>query len=273
MSGEHERRRPSLDAETAASGVSTRARAGSGAASTCCRACSRWRTCSAATPASSIRCAASSTAAPFIGFAIVLDMLDGRIARMTGTTSAFGLEFDSLADVVSFGVAPAILSFPWGLATARPDRMGGRLPVRRRGRASAGALQHPVGIAGQALLRRHAQSGGGLRPGGDRVRLSAGIQSATHAVAVLAMVIVPALPMVSTIRFRSFKTFDLQTRRSSAVLVLVAAGSWCCSRPNRSTCWSPWPTPIWPPFIGYAWTRFRHRRRAVTAGEHEEDSG
>src|SRR5688500_19614187 len=55
------------------------------------------------------------TAALFIGIAIVLDMLDGRIARMTGTTSAFGVEFDSLADVVSFGVAPAMLAFTWGL--------------------------------------------------------------------------------------------------------------------------------------------------------------
>ena len=56
------------------------------------------------------------TAAPFIGFAVVLDMLDGRIARLTGTTSAFGVEFDSLADVISFGIAPAILSFSWGLS-------------------------------------------------------------------------------------------------------------------------------------------------------------
>src|SRR5882762_2941268 len=55
------------------------------------------------------------TAAPFIGIAVVLDMLDGRIARMTGTASAFGVEFDSLADVISFGMAPAILSFAWGL--------------------------------------------------------------------------------------------------------------------------------------------------------------
>ena len=54
-------------------------------------------------------------AAPFIGFAMVLDMLDGRIARMTGTSSDFGLELDSLADVISFGMAPAILSFSWGL--------------------------------------------------------------------------------------------------------------------------------------------------------------
>src|SRR3984893_16956739 len=56
------------------------------------------------------------TAAPFIGFAIVLDILDGRIARMTGTASDFGVQFDSLADVISFGVAPTILSFAWGLA-------------------------------------------------------------------------------------------------------------------------------------------------------------
>src|SRR3954449_12356327 len=55
------------------------------------------------------------TAAPFIGFAVVLDMLDGRIARMTGSASDFGVEFDSLADVISFGVAPALLSFSWGL--------------------------------------------------------------------------------------------------------------------------------------------------------------
>src|SRR5437867_11179407 len=55
------------------------------------------------------------TAAPFIGIAVVLDMLDGRIARLTGTASDFGVELDSLADVISFGVAPAILTFAWGL--------------------------------------------------------------------------------------------------------------------------------------------------------------
>src|SRR5512139_1679885 len=57
------------------------------------------------------------TAAPLIGLAIVLDMLDGRIARLTGTASPFGVEFDSLADVISFGIAPAILTFTWGMST------------------------------------------------------------------------------------------------------------------------------------------------------------
>ena len=56
-----------------------------------------------------------ATAAPFIGVAVVLDMLDGRIARMTGTTSEFGVQLDSLADLISFGMAPAVLAFQWGL--------------------------------------------------------------------------------------------------------------------------------------------------------------
>ena len=46
----------------------------------------------------------------------ILDALDGRIARMTHSTSAFGEQYDSLADLVSFGVAPAVLAYSWGLA-------------------------------------------------------------------------------------------------------------------------------------------------------------
>jgi CDP-diacylglycerol--serine O-phosphatidyltransferase len=49
-----------------------------------------------------------------IGFATLFDLLDGRVARMTNATSEFGLELDSIADVVSFGVAPAVLAFSWG---------------------------------------------------------------------------------------------------------------------------------------------------------------
>jgi CDP-diacylglycerol--serine O-phosphatidyltransferase len=56
-----------------------------------------------------------SIAAQAIGAAFVLDGLDGRIARMTNTTSDFGREMDSLADVVTFGMAPAVLAFAWGV--------------------------------------------------------------------------------------------------------------------------------------------------------------
>jgi CDP-diacylglycerol--serine O-phosphatidyltransferase len=54
-------------------------------------------------------------AAKAIGIAIVFDSLDGRIARMTGTNTEFGVQFDSLADVVSFGIAPAVLAYAWGV--------------------------------------------------------------------------------------------------------------------------------------------------------------
>jgi CDP-diacylglycerol--serine O-phosphatidyltransferase len=54
-------------------------------------------------------------AAKAIGLAIVFDSMDGRVARMTGTNTEFGVQFDSLADVVSFGIAPAVLAYTWGV--------------------------------------------------------------------------------------------------------------------------------------------------------------
>jgi CDP-diacylglycerol--serine O-phosphatidyltransferase len=164
------------------------------------------------------------TAAPFIGFAIVIDMLDGRIARMTGTTSAFGVEFDSLADIISFGVAPAILAFAWGLQ-----------PLGRLGWA-AGFLF--VAAAAVRLARFNIQTGSHDKryfvgmpspaaagiPAATVYAYPLGFQTYAEALPVLAMVIIPALLMVSTIRFRSFKNLDLQARRKYPVLLLVALG-------------------------------------------------
>jgi CDP-diacylglycerol--serine O-phosphatidyltransferase len=60
-------------------------------------------------------------AALAIAFAIVFDGLDGRIARMTNTSSAFGKELDSLADVITFGVAPSLLAYLWGVRQVVPS--------------------------------------------------------------------------------------------------------------------------------------------------------
>jgi CDP-diacylglycerol--serine O-phosphatidyltransferase len=60
-------------------------------------------------------------AAIAIGCAVVCDTLDGRIARMTKSTSEIGIQLDSLADVVSFGLAPAVLAYAWGYGTALQD--------------------------------------------------------------------------------------------------------------------------------------------------------
>jgi CDP-diacylglycerol--serine O-phosphatidyltransferase len=165
------------------------------------------------------------TAAPFIGIAVVLDILDGRIARLTGTTSAFGLEFDSLADIISFGMAPALLSFAWGLSSL------GRLGW------AAGFLF--VAAAAMRLARFNVQSAGGgdkryfvgmpspaaaAIPAATVFAYPAGLYDYRAALPALAMVLVPAVLMVSTIRFRSFKTLDSQKRRPYTVLLFIAAG-------------------------------------------------
>jgi CDP-diacylglycerol--serine O-phosphatidyltransferase len=71
-----------------------------------------------------------TVAAQAIIAAVVLDGLDGRIARMTNTTSAFGREMDSLADVISFGLAPAVLAYAWGVQFIEPiigEKMRGQI--------------------------------------------------------------------------------------------------------------------------------------------------
>jgi CDP-diacylglycerol---serine O-phosphatidyltransferase len=200
-----------------------------------------------------------ATAAPFIGFAIVLDMLDGRVARMTGSTSEFGVEFDSLADVISFGLAPAILSFRWGLE-----------PLGRLGWA-VGFLF--VAAAAVRLARFNIQSAtqdkryfAGLPspaaaavPAATVFAYPAGFQTTAHAVTVLAMVVVPALLMVSTIRFRSFKTFDLQLRRSYPVLLLIALGiALVAAQPEYLLVMMAY-SYLASGIIGTAWTRLRRR--------------
>ena len=155
------------------------------------------------------------TAAPFVGIAIILDMLDGRIARLTNSTSAFGVEFDSLADVISFGAAPAVLAFTWGLSE-----------LGQIGWASGFIFLSAASIR---LARFNIQSSTLVDKRyfiGMPTPAAAGVVAATvfawpelphghgqTAVAV-ATLLVPAALMVSTIRFRSFKTINLGWGRS-----------------------------------------------------------
>ncbi|HET7293996.1 MAG TPA: CDP-diacylglycerol--serine O-phosphatidyltransferase [Vicinamibacteria bacterium] len=155
-------------------------------------------------------------------WAIVLDMLDGRIARLTGTTSEFGGELDSLADVISFGVAPALLAYQWAFP-----------PIPR-----AGWLAAFLFVAAGALrlarfnVQRHASDGRFFV--GLPIPAAAGQVAALVAVlpgplderpaafGALAVVVILAFLMVSTFRYRSFKGVDLRARRSYASILGIA---------------------------------------------------
>lgn len=205
-------------------------------------------------------------AALLVVVAAVLDGLDGRIARLTGTTSEFGLEFDSLADIVSFGIAPAFLSYQWALS-----------PFRRLGWLLAFLY---VVCAAMRLARFNIQTAVADKryfAGLPSPMAAAFIACAAHAfpeppAARWASVVLAcgltgvAVLMVSRFRYRSFKDLDLKDRRSytfvlpiAALLVLVAAhpqgvllgltGGYVVSGP-----------------AGYFWgLARRHRRRAAAA--------
>ena len=161
------------------------------------------------------------TAAILIGVAMVVDALDGFFARLTHSQSAFGAELDSLADVVSFGVAPAILAFTWGLWSL------GRLGW------AAGFIY--VAATAMRLARFNIQSStaydkryfAGLpSPAAAAVTASTvyllpwGIQDYRAAVLALPMLLVPGFLMVSTIRFRSIKAIDVDRRRPYRLILL-----------------------------------------------------
>jgi CDP-diacylglycerol--serine O-phosphatidyltransferase len=167
-------------------------------------------------------------AAMAILVAMAFDVLDGKSARLTKTTSRFGVEYDSLADVVSFGVAPALLIFSWALSSY--GRMGwvaaflflacGTLRLARFN-VQAGTVEskHFVGlpipaaagvIASLVVMDHHI-----LRMGAE-----------VKPLLILGLIYALAFLMVSTFRYRSFKDFHLRGRKPfhmlvSAVLILI----------------------------------------------------
>ncbi|MCU0241575.1 MAG: CDP-diacylglycerol--serine O-phosphatidyltransferase [Vicinamibacteria bacterium] len=154
--------------------------------------------------------------------AIVLDVLDGRIARMTGTASDFGAELDSLADAVSFGVAPAMLVYTWGFSPVAPAgwlvaflfTMSGvlrlaRFNVQRKSHDKRFFVGLPIpGAAGQiaAIVYFFPQV----------------IVNKPLSMGIMALTVILAFLMVSTVRYPSFKGVDLKRRRSYVTILGIA---------------------------------------------------
>jgi CDP-diacylglycerol--serine O-phosphatidyltransferase len=164
-------------------------------------------------------------AALAIFVAMVMDLLDGRVARLMKATSQFGVEFDSLADVVSFCVAPAFLLYAFALRDlGRPAWFGAFLFV------ICGALR---------LARFNVQTASVDRRFfvGLSTPAAAGIVASTVLLlsgepldvwvkaALAAGAYVVALLMVSTFRYWSFKEFDVARRHPVQSLLVVVLGS------------------------------------------------
>lgn len=187
-------------------------------------------------------------AAILLMFAMLFDMLDGRVARMTKTQSAFGLQLDSLADIVSFGVAPSLLIYKWvlfkhpvpGLFIAFLFIACGAIRLARFNVISSSPSGAPTtpgkytiglpippasGILIALLLADHAVDGA--------------LRHERYTLMLFAVTAIVSLMMVSNIRFRSFK--ELRFNVGTALLVTFTIGSsavvWKYSKPQFVLLW------------------------------------
>lgn len=193
-------------------------------------------------------------AAKAIGIAVLADGLDGRIARITNTASDFGRELDSLADVITFGVAPALLAWMWGFRQL-PSFLGSSELTGKM--IQLGAIASFLFLlAGASRLARfnitsNPQPSNPGRPGkkyfvGMPIPAAAGVVAAVvhfsggdpigslwSCISWMLIIIAAGYLMVSTWRFYSFKDIDLRARQPFRLIVLFGllfAGVWFFSQ-------------------------------------------
>jgi CDP-diacylglycerol---serine O-phosphatidyltransferase len=177
-------------------------------------------------------------AARAIGVAIVFDLMDGFMARLTGSSSEFGKNFDSLADVVSFGIAPAALAYAWGIRDVARDSStivhvvqfawvmslffaiccAWRLArFNVQGMASSGSLRYFIGMPTPAAAGMVAAIVHFCKVPLDDWR---------WALLFFCLVGVLGLLMTSTVRYVSFKNVNLGKRRNSLLIVAIGIFIW-----------------------------------------------
>lgn len=188
-------------------------------------------------------------AAITIGFAALFDLLDGRVARMTDTTSEFGLELDSIADVVSFGIAPALLAFAWGygevpdlhnvgwaasflfvicgaLRLARFNVQARRphtnLPPKNPKVDKKAFVGMPIPVGATMIASITHFSPRPLGFGAESSLWSLRIGPHVYSIALVVLVIILAFLMISTLRYSSFKNLGVGNRNPRILIIGLA---------------------------------------------------
>jgi CDP-diacylglycerol--serine O-phosphatidyltransferase len=189
-------------------------------------------------------------------YALLFDLFDGRVARMTKTQTSFGIEFDSLADLVSFGVAPAVIAYRWALVDTGPVGVAAcvlyvlagairlarfnvlqRQPNKDKSKPDKYMLGLPIPLAAAFIVALVVAT---RAMGGWPWLTSHGFTLRGIGYPMLALVmVVLALLMVSVVRFRSFK--DLKINLFSIVALVIVLGSsiflWIKYKPAYILIW------------------------------------
>ncbi|RCX29852.1 CDP-diacylglycerol--serine O-phosphatidyltransferase [Thioalbus denitrificans] len=209
-------------------------------------------------------------AAVAVFVAMVLDGLDGRVARMTNTQSAFGAEYDSLSDMVAFGVAPALVAYEWALSSL--GKLGWLAAFLYTASAALrlARFNTQVGSADKRYFQGlPSPSAAAIVAGMVWVGTEYGLGPDLVAVPALVLTALAGLLMVSNLRYHSFKDLDFRGKVPFfRILVVVLLFMLVATSPSRV---------LFAGFLLYALSgpiltlRDVRRRRAVRA--RDRDSG
>ena len=155
--------------------------------------------------------------------AVVFDGLDGRIARLTNTTSKFGAEYDSLADVIAFGVAPSLLAYSWSLSIY--GKWGWIVAFLF---VLCGALRLARYNIQIGIIESNVFNGLPIPAAASVVATTViffsdyvGVEGKFHNIFIMVFVIILSLLMVSSIKYYSFKDMKLLARKPFTIFFLV----------------------------------------------------
>lgn len=185
-------------------------------------------------------------AALAIGWAVLFDMLDGRIARMTRTTTEFGVQFDSIADMLTFGIAPAVLAYTWSYGGTFRDGtdihklawfvsfMYVMCAALRLARFNVQAMRPRVLAEGSPKLDKRNFVGLPSPPSAGLIAALIHFQPVPLAflpantgeplsAGMICLVAALGALMVSTLRYTSFKTIGTQRRSTRLAIILIAS--------------------------------------------------
>lgn len=152
-------------------------------------------------------------AAMAVFVAMVLDGMDGRIARLTNTQSAFGAEYDSLSDMVSFGLAPALVVYVWSLNQLGKFGWLGAFIYTAAAALRLARFNTQVGVADKRYFQGLASpSAAAIVAGMVWVATDYGLNPRVFAPVALGITVAVGVLMVSNVRYHSFKGLDFKGR-------------------------------------------------------------
>jgi CDP-diacylglycerol--serine O-phosphatidyltransferase len=162
------------------------------------------------------------TAAISIFIALILDGLDGRIARMTNTQSDFGAEYDSLADMVSFGLAPSIIVYEWSLRNLGKFGFAAAFIYTACAALRLARFNTQVATVDKAYFQGlPSPSAAALLASLVWISIEYEIDGYDYSLVVLFITIIVGLLMFSNIRYNSFKNIDLKERMPFAKILII----------------------------------------------------